>query len=284
MKISISKAIKLLFRNRYTREGMKANKDIVNLEWYKDDVNLGDYLSTVIYKYMLSRHSIDESAKSSGKKTKHLMAVGSILGGSGDFDATVWGSGIRNFSSVRGLCRKKIYQKLDVRAVRGPFTRDALLQCGIKCPKVYGDPAVLMPLIYKPEVKEKSGTVLILHFLTPPSQYTEREDVTLLNIQTEDYKSFIDAIASADKVISSSLHGIILAEAYGIPAVFLRKGIESETIKFFDWYYSTGRNNIVVCSDLEEAMSVKPMPLPELAEIRTKLIEAFPYDLWEKAN
>ena len=282
MKISISRAIRLLFRNRYTREGMKAVKDAVNLEWYRNDVNLGDYLSTVVYRYMLSRKGLSEDSHVSGGKPKHLMAIGSILGGSGDFDATVWGSGIRNFSSVKGLYIKKFYQKLDVRAVRGPLTRDALLQCGLKCPEVYGDPAIIMPLIYHPKECEKSGTVLILHYLTSQSMYSERNDVTVLNIQTEDYKSFIDKIVSADRVISSSLHGIILAESYGIPAVFLCKGIESEMIKFFDWYYSTKRLNIQVAMSLEEAMDIKPMPLPDLTEMRGRLIESFPYDLWKQ--
>ena len=139
-----------------------------------------------------------------------------------------------------------------------------------------------MPLIYRPEVCEKSGTVLILHYLTSQSIYSERSDVTIINIQTEDYKTFISKIASADRVISSSLHGIILAESYGIPAVFLCEGIEYEMIKFFDWYYSTKRLSVKVATSLEEAMNITPMPLPDLTEMREKLIEAFPYDLWKQ--
>lgn len=277
MHISIKK---IILRNRFSREGEKIAIGRVHLEMYKDDLNLGDYLSYVICQYMLSLRNLSFSSLSLNKKTKHLMAVGSLLGGRGDFDATIWGSGIRNFSSVYGLSRKKLYQKLDIRAVRGPITKDALNQCGFNCPEVYGDPAILMPLIYRPEKNEKRGTVLITHYLTPKDRFSQIDNLTFLNIQTKDYKSFIDVIASAEKVISSSLHGIILSETYGTPAIFLREEIESETIKFYDWYYSTARNNVVVASSLEEALEMEPMHLPELDEMRKNLIETFPYDLW----
>ncbi len=282
MRNIISRVFKLINRNRYAKNGKKVPKGIVNLEWYNDDLNFGDYLSTVVFKYMLSERGLTEDFVSTDGHTKHLMAIGSILGGTGDFDATVWGSGIRNFFSVKGLCIKKLYQKLDIRAVRGPFTRDALVQCGYKCPEVYGDPAIIMPCIYNPDVKNKAGTVLILHYLTDSSEFDDLGDVILLDIRTNDYKTFIDTIVSAEKVISSSLHGIILAETYGVPAVFLRKGIESETIKFYDWYYSTGRQNVKVAMTIDEALTMTPMLLPELTEMREKLVEVFPYDLWKK--
>lgn len=273
---------RLLFRNKFTREGNKALKGKVNLEYYSDAVNLGDYLSLVICQYMLSRRGVSFSSDSVDGKTKHLLAVGSILGGSGDFDATVWGSGVRCFSSVRGLTKKSLYQKLDVRAVRGPLTRDALMQCGYECPQVYGDPAVLLPMIYQPRPVKKQGTVLITHYLTAQKLYQDLDGITLLDIQTKDYRGFIDKIASAERVISSSLHGIILAETYGAPAVFLRKGIESETLKFYDWYFSTRRYDVKVAMTLEEAVRIIPMPLPDLAELQEGLLRSFPYDMWGK--
>lgn len=278
MKTSLSR---LLFRDRFTRDGKKASKGKVNLEYYSDALNLGDYLSVVVCEYMLSRRGVSFASASVDGKTKHLLAVGSILGGSGDFDATVWGSGIRCFSSVRGLIRKSLYQKLDVRAVRGPLTRDALRQCGYDCPDVYGDPAVLMPMIYEPAPVKKQGTVLVTHYLTDKEQYQGLDDITLLDIQTRDYKGFIDKIASAERVISSSLHGIILAETYGTPVVFLRKGIESEILKFYDWYFSTGRYDVKVAMTLEEALGISTMPLPGLSELQEGLLRSFPYDMWE---
>ena len=277
----ISRIYKFLFRNNYSRNGEKLQPGRVNLEYFKDSVNLGDCLSPVVCEYMLAKRSLSFASPTCDGKIAHLNAIGSILGGRGDYDATVWGSGVRCFSSIRGLCRKKLYQELDIRAVRGPITRAALEQCGIPCPSVYGDPAILMPLIYSPNVSRRHGTVMITHYLTPSEQYRQFENITLVDIKTEDYKKFIDIISSAEIVVSSSLHGIILAEAYGVPAVFLQEGIESETLKFYDWYYSTNRKTVQVASSLQEALAVDPMPLPELKEMQELLMQAFPFDLWE---
>ena len=270
--------LKLLFRNRYKRDGTPAKKNKVNLEWFNDKVNLGDYLSVVVCNYMLSKK--DLSFDISVKHTKHLMAVGSVLGGRGDFDAVVWGSGVMSFSNVRGLVLRSFYQKLDVRAVRGPITRDALIQCKIKCPEVYGDPAVLMPLFYTPNISKTYDTAVIMHFNSPE---TEKDpSLHYLDIKTRDYQSFIDNLCSAQKVISSTLHGIILAESYGIPAVFLSENREREMMKYYDWYYSTGRSTVSVSKTLDEAMQAEPMPLPDLSAMRKALMDSFPYDLWGK--
>lgn len=275
-----SKVFKFFFRNNYSRSGDKLQKGRVYLEYYNDAINLGDVLSPVVCEYMLSKQSLSLLSSAYSKKPIHFTAIGSILGGNGNFDLTVWGSGIRTFFSVMNLSRKKYYQKMDIRIVRGPVTQAALEQIGIPCPRVYGDPAVLMPMIYSPEARPRKGTVLITHFLTPMEQYSKLENVTVLDIKTEDYKNFIDIIASAERVISSSLHGIILAEAYGTPAVFLKKGIEAELLKFYDWYYSTERYSVRIASDIKEALQMEPMPLPILDKMQTALIQTFPYDLW----
>ena len=81
-------------------------------------------------------------------------------------------------------------------------------------------------------------------------------------------------------VISSSLHGIILAESYGIPAIFLGQNMEYEIIKFYDWYYSTGRKNVVIANSLDDALQMTPMALPQLEEMQKNLMMAFPNDLW----
>lgn len=51
---------------------------------------------------------------------------------------------------------KKIGRKPDIRAVRGPETRKLLINVGFDCPGIYGVPAVIMPLIYNPDVKKNT--------------------------------------------------------------------------------------------------------------------------------
>ena len=74
--------------------------------------------------------------------------IGSILGFRCQ-NAVVWGSGILN-TNKKIRYRIKL-SNLDIRAVRGPKTREQLVKLGKECPCVFGDPAVLLPYIYMPK-------------------------------------------------------------------------------------------------------------------------------------
>lgn len=277
MKISKAFLKQILFRNSYCRYGKRAKKRSVNLEYFDSEVNLGDTLSPVICRWMLDKASIAHDKKI--LRTRHFMALGSILGGNGFFDAVVWGSGIKSFDQISALAKRKFFQKLDIRCVRGPLTREALQACGYKCPEKYGDPGILMPLIYNPKIEKTHQIGVILHF---KQKIDLLPDMKNINIRTDDYRQFIDELISCDKIISSSLHGIILAEAYGIPAVFLGEGRDSEMFKYYDWYYSTGRKNVKVAHSLDEAMQMLPMALPDLSSLQQIILDEFPYDLWNE--
>ena len=97
---------------------------------------------------------------------------------------------------------------------------------------------------------------------------------------TADYKDFIQKLLSCEKIISSSLHGIILAESYGIPAVLLKPKVDF--LKYDDWYYSTQRYEYPVASSIQEGMDTEPLALPtNLDELRKGQEKTFPYDLYE---
>lgn len=275
MHITSTLLKQLVFRNKYCRYGKPAKKKRVNLEYFDSEVNLGDVLSPVICNWMLNKSALSFDKKTA--RTHHLMAVGSILGGNGFFDATVWGSGIKGFNQIASLSKRRYFQKLDIRSVRGPLTREALIACGYKCPEVYGDPAVLMPRIYNPYVEKSCEIGVVLHF---KHNVVLPADVKNINICTDNYKKFINDLCCCKKIISSSLHGIILAEAYGVPAVFLAEGRDSEMFKYYDWYYSTGRKNVKMAFSLEEAIKMAPMELPALSKMQNDVSSAFPYDLW----
>lgn len=270
------KCKELFWRNQYDLMGRKIENKNVNLEWWSGEDNLGDSLSVVVFDWCLSRRNIEVN----DGRNVHLMAIGSLIGGA-RFDAVIWGSGLMNALNLTNLIKHRRYVKYDIRAVRGPITRDFLIKAGYDCPESYGDPAILMPFIYTPNKNEKKYEVsLILHH---QSKYTEVDSkVNLLDIHTVNYKRFIDDLCASKCVVSSSLHGIILAETYGIPAIFLNQGISDQSMKFLDWYYSTGRTNIKMASSVSEALKMKPMELPDLSKMQEELIRVFPYDLWEK--
>lgn len=131
--------------------------------------NLGDSLGEVIIKFMLDRKGIDINTEIS--RTKHLNCVGTNIHGSYQ-DATIWGSGIYPLGKIDTLLQKISRRKLDVRAVRGPLTRKVLLELGHKCPEIYGDPAILMPLIYNPKIEKNEKNSLFLN--SSVKGYSER--------------------------------------------------------------------------------------------------------------
>ena len=219
----------------------------------KIDYNLGDSLGEVIIKFLLRQKGIDIDKPVS--KTKHFYCVGTNIHGAYQ-SATIWGSGIYpSRSKIDFFLQKLSGRKLDVRAVRGPLTKQVLEQYGFKCPEIFGDPAILMPLIYLPATEKKKDYIVI--------------------------PQFINEIIASKMVYTSSLHGIILAEAYGVPAVLYRSLEKWKDFKFLDYYYSTGRKNIKIAESLEEAMEMEPLPLPDLSEMQKGLLDTFPYDLWE---
>ena len=279
-------ALKLIFyKNRIICHDFnrKAKRKRINLNYYRIDSrndidNLGDYLSKIIYEKMIEYYHLNEDKVC--KETKHLYAIGSILF-TGFQDCTVWGTGIiREYNETLAeritLKYNTYFRKLDVRCVRGPKTRDVLLKCGVKCPAVYGDPAVLLPLFYEPKELQKKDYIIIAHYTMDTTGMKN-----VINMKTCDYEYVIDQICSAKFVISSSLHGVILAEAYGIPAVLLDDGVEFTKFKYDDYYQSTGRKNYPIAKTVDEAMRIQPPQIPDFENMRNKLLNSFPKDLWE---
>ena len=60
---------------------------------------------------------------------------------------------------------------------------------------------------------------------------------------TGQVQNVIQSICLCKKIISSSLHGIIVAESYGIPATWLEISgmVEGYGFKFYDYYLGSGR-------------------------------------------
>lgn len=174
----------------------------------------------------------------------------------------VWGTGCINYNEIDNL-PKKIY------AVRGPLTRNELLKKGISTPKVYGDPALLFPEIYNPVkiIKYKYG--LIPHYIdfTDPNslliiKQLQSQGVKIINI-TAGIFHFIDELVQCKNILSSSLHGLIAADAYNIPniRVKLSNKILGGDFKFDDYHLSvdkpTGVNEVYDFKNLKYSCNIK---------------------------
>lgn len=283
-------AIAILFAAKYNLNNIyvRTKKHVVNLHYWHSGTeigdsaknNLGDDLSPIIVGYMLSQKGLTLNTEIKG--TKHLYAVGSVIS-MGYQSATIWGSGfLLDLTWIRRIFHHYPLRKLDVRAVRGPMDRELLIKLGHKCPEVYGDPGMLLPYLYSPQnIEKKRDYIIIPHFSKEREYRAKYGDDNIVSMITDNYQNVVDRILESRKVISSSLHGIIITEAYGTPAVFLHDRKGNRDFKYDDYYASTGRENYISADSVEEAIKMTPMPLPtNLKQLQEDLIAAFPYDLW----
>lgn len=123
------------------------------------------------------------------------------------------------------------------RFVRGKLTRDSIIKQGGNCPEVFGDPALLLPLICDESQKEYDVGI-IPHYVDYEYVKSTFPNYKVINLLNNDPLSVAKEITKCRSVISSSLHGIICAHAYGIPAAWVRFSnlLKGDDIKFYDHY------------------------------------------------
>lgn len=200
--------------------------------WWKA-VNFGDTLTPIVLEHFLGEPIEYTTEPGNGR----IVGVGSIAHHSKTGDV-VWGAGSNRPGKVIDGSGIKFL------AVRGPFTRSQVKNAVV--PQIYGDPALLLPIIYHPDIKKTHAIGYLPHYVDKQKvleKYTIASGYNkIIDIQA-DWKTVIDEILSCEQIISSSLHGIIAAEAYGIPAVwevYSDKIIGGE-YKFQDYFLGTGR-------------------------------------------
>lgn len=180
---------------------------------------------------------------------KNYLCIGTLLDAVNYSNAQtiVWGSG------VSGLERSFVHPDHIV-SVRGPRTKDFCIRYGVECPDVYGDPALLLSLLYQPTRRKltphyRIGLIpniadmehpVVADLLQNATAYIKVIDMSRYNC----WKDIIDTICSCDFILSSSLHGLIVSDVYQIPNIWISltgKAIVGY-LKFLDYFDSVGRN------------------------------------------
>lgn len=201
----------------------------------KSPNNWGDALSPVLVA-MLSGRPVK---KMLWHHQHRYLAIGSILGTANRL-AEVWGSGF--------LWEDEILTEPPqaVHAVRGPLSRNKLLQQGIECPEVYGDPALLLPLFYDPQVSQTHAVGIVPHYIDKDHPWLDRyrrdPQVKVIDVEGDTF-TFVDEVKSCEIIVSTSLHGLICADAYGIPSkwIDISNRLWGGNFKFLDYFGSVGR-------------------------------------------
>lgn len=166
-------------------------------------------------------------------KKWHYIIIGSILRKATEH-SIIWGAGIMFTNSV--VCKAKFL------LVRGPLTRKRLLELGYNVPERYGDPALLISLFNRPKTNRKYKIGIVPHFLDfeeVNDRFGDNLEINVINILTTNPQEVIDQINECEKILSSSLHGIIVSHALKIPALWLKVSDKlKDDIKFYDYYSS----------------------------------------------
>jgi pyruvyltransferase len=169
---------------------------------------------------------------------KYVLCIGSILNWYSSKRAIVWGAGI--------IDRKYNIKPATYLAVRGTYTLEKVRELGISNDVKLGDPGLLTPLVYDPskgiKKKYKLGVIPhITHFEEVTAQLSNSKSVHIINLNNSSIEAVIDEFLMCEKIISTSLHGLIIANSFGIEALWMllgKKPLSKDNVKFYDYFSS----------------------------------------------
>jgi pyruvyltransferase len=209
----------------------------VDLTWANNGNNLGDLLSPVIVAALTGRRIRHRGPLS--PRTR-LVAIGTSGQDQRMGHVHIWGTGFegigsQSFSAQKALSQWRLGHFIP-HATRGPFSARLLESAGYGAPAAFGDPATLLPRIWSFEAPKKWELGVVLHMselaaLTPGAapnpefiRYRIPENLQghvciispLVKNNVAAIKAKVGEILSCRRVLSTSLHGLVIAESYGI--------------------------------------------------------------------
>lgn len=176
---------------------------MIRLFWWNKEVNVGDMLSPYVVKRAFGEPCVWTEAANAD-----LAAIGSILHMLPEtFHGGIWGSGVFDTHPVQVSLEKATL-------LRGLLTCSAVGKTTAIC-----DPGILISRYFPVEKTRKFKLGIIPH-------HGEREDLkkysichdpdVLLISPCKEVEPFCKQVAMCEAILSSSLHGLIIADSYGI--------------------------------------------------------------------
>ena len=212
--------------------------------------NIGDDLNYYFLREISVRPIVITSETLVAKYLcKNYLVIGSTIAMLSNKKTIVWGAGMIDKDLPVDI------QIGNIKAVRGPLTQNILNKKGFDCPLCYGDPALLLPYHYLPIVTKKKYEIgIIPHYadLDLLKYFSQLKDIHVISTRGyNDWYCFIDEILQCRCIVSSSLHGLIIAEAYNVPSQWIEfEGTESrDHFKYHDFYLSIGKNQTPLLID-----------------------------------
>jgi pyruvyltransferase len=200
--------------------------------WWHHAPNFGDLITPWLIEKMTGKKAVLR-----GKGEAHYVAVGSILAYVTQ-NSIVWGTGSFGIEQINQIQPKATYL-----AVRGPLTRNKIRTQKIECPAVYGDPALLTPEYFWPAVTPEYELGLILrHSEGTLNEQVQIDGVKKIYLRNDDVEGTIREILQCKRIATTSLHGLILADAYRIPSAWIdSKSPYGLDFKYWDYFLSVDK-------------------------------------------
>ena len=209
-------------------------------------MNWGDDLNVYLLERMTNKKIIPLKTLLFRKFRCRYLVIGSVIPNCLHKKAIVWGAGVMDGKQKLSTPPKAIL------AVRGPLTRNYFIGKGIDCPEVYGDPALLLPIFYTPRNKNKKYKITIIPHHRDfddeklVTQLTHCKGIHVINMANYiSWWDVVDEICQSEVVLSSSLHGLIVSDAYGVPNQFVEYCYHHPNYdKYKDYYLSVNERFI----------------------------------------
>ncbi|HEV8397066.1 MAG TPA: polysaccharide pyruvyl transferase family protein [Vicinamibacterales bacterium] len=217
-----------------------------------------------------------------GESQPHLVAIGSVMSTTTAL-SQVWGTGVMHpdFGTGGALAQ-------NIHALRGRLTHEVMRQGGVMVGDVpLGDPGYLAPSLLgiAQAVTPTFRVGLVCH-------YTDRHHPVLRRMMQEagvvdldvhaPPEVFLRRMAECETVISSSLHGLVFAEALRIPNLWIQAGheIAGDGFKFRDWFTTTRRPQAaphqIESGDTAEALAARTERRESTIDVAA-LTQSFPH-------
>jgi len=216
--------------------------------WSKDPQpgNMGDIITPVLITKLFNKQCQWVNTR---KDTEHhYLMTGSILQ-LAKANTTVWGSGAITESFINSPDAEYL-------SVRGPVSYELLKRDGATVAPIFGDPALTVPLFHKNNMQKKFKIGIVPHYVDYKNvrhMYRKDRSINVINILDSNPINVINQMLRCEKIVTSSLHGIIISHAYGMPVAWVKYSnlLFGDGIKFKDHFLSVGIDKYT-CTELNE--------------------------------
>jgi len=269
--------IKKISRARYNLSGLRTSinrffgKKAISAHWFAGRKNFGDLITPLLLNYF-GFETINAPIDSA-----EVLVVGSLLNAvSENYDGTILGSGLMH------ECPRNL-KKARILALRGALTRD-VVNASKDVP--LGDPALLVSRYFKKGYSKEYVLGIVPHHVDKHDERINmissryKDDVKIIDVGRDPLEVIAD-IEKCQHILSSSLHGVVVADSLKIPSgwLLLSDKVYGKGFKFHDHasalHMKILPNEITGFETLSELIKFTRLANDCIEEIQTNLENAF---------